>query len=153
MRTINQNDKFKIANRDGFSCKFCGAKRNYDELEIDHLIPISKHGSDKEQNLITSCKKCNRQKSNMVIFPESLIESVDLHDTNWLIHKSFGDWHIAIHIEIGAVLEYKNNGYWIGADRAHEKYWECHMQEKAWVTDKVFCDFVSALEYFRLMTK
>ena len=45
--------------RDGYSCQVCGADEN---LTIDHLIPISKGGTDDLENLLTMCGKCNFSK-------------------------------------------------------------------------------------------
>ena len=45
--------------RDGYSCQVCGADEN---LTIDHLIPISKGGTDDLDNLLTMCGRCNFSK-------------------------------------------------------------------------------------------
>lgn len=43
-------------------CWHCGCKLN-GEYEIDHLVPIAKGGSDAANNIVCSCRKCNREKS------------------------------------------------------------------------------------------
>jgi 5-methylcytosine-specific restriction endonuclease McrA len=40
-------------------CKKCGTKKN---LTIDHIIPLSKGGTNKFSNLQCLCKKCNQKK-------------------------------------------------------------------------------------------
>jgi len=45
--------------RDGYSCQVCGADQN---LTVDHLIPISKGGTDDLDNLLTMCGRCNFSK-------------------------------------------------------------------------------------------
>ncbi len=56
--------RFKIFNRDNFTCQYCGRKPDEVVLEIDHIEPISKfiHVKFGEDNLITSCRECNRGK-------------------------------------------------------------------------------------------
>ncbi|MHA2271458.1 MAG: RNA-guided endonuclease IscB [Candidatus Hodarchaeales archaeon] len=44
------------------TCAYCG-KTNL-PLEIDHIIPKSRGGSDRVANLALSCRKCNQQKGN-----------------------------------------------------------------------------------------
>jgi 5-methylcytosine-specific restriction endonuclease McrA len=34
------------------------------EHEIDHIIPLSKEGTNDADNLVIACKACNRKKSN-----------------------------------------------------------------------------------------
>ena len=36
-------------------------------LEIDHIIPLSRGGTDELQNLQTLCYNCNREKSDLII--------------------------------------------------------------------------------------
>lgn len=48
-------------------CVLCGAKPHQDldiELDVDHIIPESKGGSNDESNLQVLCSKCNRAKGN-----------------------------------------------------------------------------------------
>lgn len=49
-----------VFKRDNYTCQYCGAVGG--KLEVDHILPFSKGGSDSLENLTTSCRKCNRQK-------------------------------------------------------------------------------------------
>lgn len=153
IRTLISKDKFEIAYRDDFTCQYCGSRPGNDNLEIEHLIPVSKNGSDNEENLVTACQKCNRNKSDMVAFPKSKIEGFDTIDPEWIVHRSFGAWQIKFHLETGAVLEYTPFAYWIGADRSHERDWESHVVSKRWPRPHTDLDFLEALDYFRRMTR
>lgn len=58
-----------IKERDGFTCKQCGASVQREPnllLEIDHIIPVSKGGLTTEDNLQTLCWRCNRRKGNKI---------------------------------------------------------------------------------------
>jgi 5-methylcytosine-specific restriction endonuclease McrA len=52
--------------RDKWKCLSCGRSAREDGvlLEVDHIIPRSKGGSNDMSNLQTLCKKCNIGKSN-----------------------------------------------------------------------------------------
>ena len=49
-----------IWKRDGGKCVKCGSD---EELEYDHIIPVTKGGATSENNLELLCKVCNRNKS------------------------------------------------------------------------------------------
>ena len=49
-----------IFKRDGGKCVKCGSD---EELEYDHIIPVTKGGATSENNLELLCKVCNRNKS------------------------------------------------------------------------------------------
>jgi len=51
-----------VFERDNFTCAYC--KRVGGKLEADHIVPISKGGTNDFDNLTTSCRKCNRQKKD-----------------------------------------------------------------------------------------
>lgn len=64
---VSNKLRFKIYERDNHRCRNCGISDDYENLEIDHIIPISKGGKSIEENLQTLCKSCNKQKGNTYI--------------------------------------------------------------------------------------
>lgn len=56
--------RIRVMKRDRFTCTYCGTTGADAELEIDHIIPISKGGSNHISNLTTACRKCNQKKGN-----------------------------------------------------------------------------------------
>lgn len=58
--------RFKVFARDGFQCTYCGRSPARDgvRLEADHVIPRAAGGTDVMENLTTSCRDCNRGKSD-----------------------------------------------------------------------------------------
>ena len=51
-----------VFERDNYTCNYCGKKGG--KLEADHIKPFSKGGPDELINLVTSCRRCNRQKKD-----------------------------------------------------------------------------------------
>ncbi len=60
-RYISDPVRARVLVRDGGRCRRCGSARN---LELDHIIPLSRGGNSDEENLQTLCKRCNRKKLN-----------------------------------------------------------------------------------------
>lgn len=56
---VSNHMRFAIFRRDGERCKRCGSRHN---LEIDHIVPISKGGKSTYDNLQTLCHSCNVEK-------------------------------------------------------------------------------------------
>ncbi len=60
--------RFKVLQRDNFTCRQCGASPAKDPnivLHIDHITPWSKGGDTVFENLQTLCLQCNIGKSNL----------------------------------------------------------------------------------------
>ncbi len=51
--------RFNVFLRDRFTCQYCGAS---DELTFDHLIPRSRGGLTRWDNVVTACAPCNLAK-------------------------------------------------------------------------------------------
>ena len=70
-RLVERNSKLwkkiskDILKRDNYTCAYCGKRGGI--LEIDHILPISRGGSDNKSNLVTSCRHCNRQKKDKTV--------------------------------------------------------------------------------------
>lgn len=65
-RYIPFKTKIRVVRRDNYTCQHCGVHLHDDEVEFDHIIPLSKGGSSEESNLRLTCFDCNRQKSDHV---------------------------------------------------------------------------------------
>lgn len=65
-RSISFPTRSRIVRRDNFTCQICGKHLKDDEVEFDHIIPLSKGGSSEESNIQLTCFKCNRGKSDKI---------------------------------------------------------------------------------------
>ena len=53
--------------RDGFRCVYCGATKEDARLEVDHVIPVCKGGTNDIGNLVASCRECNIGKGGKML--------------------------------------------------------------------------------------
>ncbi|WP_231402806.1 HNH endonuclease [Hymenobacter guriensis] len=65
MNWISQHKRLAIYLRDGLACAYCGAGVEAGtKFTLDHLMPYSLGGSNKETNLVTCCLSCNSARGN-----------------------------------------------------------------------------------------
>jgi hypothetical protein len=50
--------------RDQFLCMYCGGEFTAENLSRDHILPVSRSGTDNWTNVVTACKRCNHRKAN-----------------------------------------------------------------------------------------
>jgi hypothetical protein len=62
---VSKKTRFDVFKRDGFICVYCGKSPPEVILEIDHVIPKARAGSNQIDNLVTSCFDCNRGKRDI----------------------------------------------------------------------------------------
>jgi 5-methylcytosine-specific restriction endonuclease McrA len=60
---IPEKIRIKVWQRDEGKCARCGSR---EKLEYDHIVPISKGGSNTLRNIELLCEECNRAKSNQI---------------------------------------------------------------------------------------
>ena len=64
-KPIKPSLRFEILKRDGYRCQMCGVTaKDGATLEIDHITPVSKGGSNDADNLQVLCRDCNAGKSD-----------------------------------------------------------------------------------------
>lgn len=59
-----ENVKMYVRHRDNYTCQYC-RRKNPDDLEVDHITPKSRGGTDRPDNLVAACHNCNEKKRNM----------------------------------------------------------------------------------------
>lgn len=56
-----------IYQRDNYTCQYCGKKCRPEDLNIDHVIPLSRGGKNTWTNVVCSCSVCNHRKGNKTL--------------------------------------------------------------------------------------
>ena len=59
---VYQRNRAAVLQRDYFTCHYCSQEAN----TVDHLIPLSKGGTDEMSNLVAACVSCNSGKRDRV---------------------------------------------------------------------------------------
>lgn len=53
----------RVLHEDGFTCNYCGDAANC----VDHIIPLSRGGTNDRENLQAACMPCNSSKSDKLL--------------------------------------------------------------------------------------
>ena len=59
---ISARLRLKVYARSQFRCSYCGISVSDSELTVDHVVPISKGGTNDIENLRAACRTCNSAK-------------------------------------------------------------------------------------------
>jgi len=94
--------RFKVLQRDNFTCRYCGQYAPNVKLEVDHLTTVEDGGRDEEDNLVTSCYACNRGRSGLRI----ILERKDPRLPRFM----FENKHISRPQQVLSILEQNPNG-------------------------------------------
>ena len=62
-RNIDAFMQWAVFKRDGYTCRYCG--RDGIPLTVDHIILWERGGPTIPDNMLTACKKCNKDRGNM----------------------------------------------------------------------------------------
>jgi 5-methylcytosine-specific restriction endonuclease McrA len=66
-RRARQTIRFSRVNiftRDGFSCQYCGVRKDAEDLTFDHVVPRASGGRTTWENIVAACVPCNRRKGS-----------------------------------------------------------------------------------------
>ena len=65
-RMVGVTRRMEVIERDNSTCYICNTVVNFNDVELDHLIPVSKGGNSSNENVAVSCMKCNRSRGNRI---------------------------------------------------------------------------------------
>lgn len=89
---ISLDYKKIIYKRSDCSCQICGCELAFEEMSVDHIIPLAKGGDDQMDNLQCACKTCNALKQDFLPgdFYEKIVE-IYWQQTKIRCGKEFSD--------------------------------------------------------------
>lgn len=73
-KNLSKRIRFEVFKRDKFTCQYCGKSAPDVVLEVDHIKPVSKGGTNEMINLVTSCFDCNRGKSDKELSDDAVVK-------------------------------------------------------------------------------
>jgi len=123
-KSLGKKIRFEVFKRDKFTCQYCGRMSPDVILEVDHIEPVSKGGSNDLINLITSCRDCNRGKGKTRISDDSKVKKQqdqikELAEKNEQV-KMMIEWQKGLHeledMEVSAIDELITNLTGFGLD-------------------------------------
>lgn len=79
---VSKRLRYEILRRDSHTCRYCGASAPDVPLRVDHVTPVALGGSDKPENLATSCEPCNSGKSSATV-DSAVVADVDATALRW----------------------------------------------------------------------
>jgi hypothetical protein len=116
----------------GRKCAYCGAENT--PLQVEHIRPKSKGGSNRVSNLTVACGPCNNKKDNLPVevflkrkpdllnrllakAKAPLRDAAAVNATRWALHKRLNETGLPVTVGSGAQTKY--NRKQLGWDKAH----------------------------------
>ena len=84
-KSLSNKIRFEVFKRDNFTCQYCGRKAPEIVLNVDHIEPVAKGGTNDIYNLVTSCFECNNGKRDKRLNDNSILEKQ--HDELVLLNE------------------------------------------------------------------
>lgn len=70
-KVFDINEKLEVLLKSRSRCAHCGKPVHIgSNFSIEHVIPLSKGGTNELSNLVALCKECNKEKSDLVVDPK-----------------------------------------------------------------------------------
>lgn len=91
-RLFSYEERKAVLKKTGGICAFCGKKLTTKTMTVDHIIPISRGGTNDLDNLTPLCEEHNKQKRNLLFMP--ITYYIALIGTGYVqsINNHFIDW-------------------------------------------------------------
>jgi hypothetical protein len=94
---LSKSIKNKVFARANFLCEYCLSSMDFthQSFEIEHILPISKNGTDHIENLACACGGCNAHKYNKINAKDPLTNKItslfNPRTMVWSEHFSWSD--------------------------------------------------------------
>jgi len=121
---IQKSVRFEVFKRDCFTCQYCGGKAPDVVLEVDHIIPVSKGGTNGILNLVSACRSCNSGKSDKRLSDTSAAKQAqrqaeDLEERRQQL-EMIANWHLSL-LDVDAAAVANLERLWADAFQMPDK--------------------------------
>ncbi len=66
-RKLSKAQRLNVYNLFGGRCAYCGKPIAYEDMQVDHVVPLHNGGADNESNYFPACRMCNFYKSTFTL--------------------------------------------------------------------------------------
>jgi 5-methylcytosine-specific restriction endonuclease McrA len=99
----------------GRACAYCGAKEI--PLQVEHIVPIARGGSNRVSNLTLACESCNQAKGTQTAVEfgysavqaqakRSLRDAAAVNAMRWTLYRRLQDFGLAVEVGTGGCTKY-----------------------------------------------
>lgn len=64
-RKLSKAERQAVYDKCGGHCAYCGCETTVQQMQVDHVQPISVNGEDVMENYLPACRSCNYYKSSL----------------------------------------------------------------------------------------
>lgn len=64
-RKLTKQERQEVYDKCGGHCAYCGIEIAIQQMQVDHVQPISVNGADEMNNFLPACRSCNYYKSSL----------------------------------------------------------------------------------------
>lgn len=97
-KAIPQSVRLLVLQKYGSRCAYCGCLLEYKDMQVDHLHPVKKGGTDTPDNLMPACRSCNHYKESFTLeqFRERMFKTLEAFEMSPLarLTSRYGTIHI-----------------------------------------------------------
>lgn len=79
-RCFSIDEKQQMLKKSNFKCACCGTKLTTETISCEHVLPLSRGGTNDIINMVALCKICNIKKRNMLYLPTDYYINLNKHD-------------------------------------------------------------------------
>ena len=66
-RKLTKKERKEIYDKMQGRCAYCGIMLNIEDMQVDHVIPLHRGGTNDMSNLVPACRGCNHYKSTLTL--------------------------------------------------------------------------------------
>lgn len=100
-KKLTKAQRLRVYNMYGGRCAYCGRHIRYEDMQVDHMVPLHNGGEDNEENYAPACRMCNHYKSTYTV--EKLREQLEM-----LQERLRKDYIYRMALQYGLIREAEN---------------------------------------------